>query len=81
MNVKCIASVALMMSLVACSTPRGLTDPPQNPLVIAECPELGPVSHKTFGDVITAYLALLEQYHRCQAAQGSQGSHTERPKR
>jgi hypothetical protein len=67
-NAKCIASALLMMSLAACSTQRVQTRQLQNPLVIAECPELGKVSHKTFGDIVTAYLALLEQYHRCRAA-------------
>jgi hypothetical protein len=64
-----IAIVSTILLLSGCSTQRVQTHQPQNPLVIAECPELGKVSHKTFGDIVTAYLALLEQYHRCRAAE------------
>lgn len=67
-----IVTVSMILALNACSTQRVQTQSP-SPLAIAECPELGPVSHKTFGDVVSAYLSLIEQYYKCQAAAQSEG--------
>jgi hypothetical protein len=63
----CIVTVSMILALSACSTQPARINHP-NPLPIAECPELGPVSHKTFGDVVSAYLSLIEQYHKCRSA-------------
>lgn len=72
MKYRYIAIVSMILVLSACSTQRVQTR--NQPLSIAECPELGKVSHRTFGDVVSAYLALIEQYHKCKASKLEQGS-------
>lgn len=72
MKSQCIVTVSLLLTLSACSTPRAQDSLHQNPLAIAECPDLGPVSHKDFGAIVSAYLALIEQYQKCQASQSPQ---------
>lgn len=54
--------------LSGCSTMHGPAEPHQNPLLIASCPELGPVPHHDFGDVTNALAQLYATYHECRTA-------------
>jgi hypothetical protein len=62
------ATIICCIVLAGCSTPRVRTEHQVAPLVIASCPELAPVPHQTFGDTVSALLALYQQYHACRSA-------------
>lgn len=57
-----------MLSIVGCETLPPPSPAKRNPLVVANCPKLAPLSDDSFGATTAKLVDVSQQYNECRAA-------------
>jgi hypothetical protein len=63
-----ILALSLLLALSGCGVLQKAAAPGPSALVIANCPELGPVTDKSFGTTVQVLVETSIQYNKCRAA-------------
>ena len=61
---KSLFTVIASMTLASCATSM----PPSNPMVLASCPNLAPLTDPSFGATVRKLVEVAGQYNKCRTA-------------